>query len=108
MGYFTSFNLTTSVNNEIDHYNILEELRSENECARYALTKNGEVSDTTKWYNHEKDMREFSKKHPNVLFILRGEGEFNDDMWIKYFKNGKMQSCKATIVYPDYNEAELE
>lgn len=61
-----------------------------------------------KWYDWEKDMRKYSKKHPETVFELIGEGEDNDDLWKAYFKNGKMQFCKAKITYDEFNENELE
>lgn len=62
----------------------------------------------TKWYSFEKDMREVSKKHPNVLLKLSGEGEENGDLWEAYFLNGKMQMCKAKIEYDAFNENLLQ
>ena len=53
-------------------------------------------------------MREVSKQHPNVLFELSGEGGENGDLWKAYFKNGKMQMCKAKIIYDDFDEAQLQ
>jgi hypothetical protein len=64
-------------------------------------------SDGCKWYDHQKDMRSFSRKYPEVLFILSGEGEESGDMWRAYFKNGKMQFVKAKIVFDDFNAALL-
>jgi len=63
--------------------------------------------DSIKWYEHEKDMRKYSKKHPNVLFKLSGEGEESGDIWIEYYKNGKIQKCEATISFEDYDESKL-
>lgn len=65
-------------------------------------------SESMKWYEWEDDMRFFSKKFPTVLFTLNGEGEENDDMWKAYFKNGKMQFCKAKIAFDPFNEKELK
>ena len=62
----------------------------------------------TKWYDFEKDMREVSKQHPNVLFELSGEGEETDDLWKAYFKDGKMQMCEARIEYDNFDEAQLQ
>lgn len=63
--------------------------------------------DSCKWYDHEEDMKEFSKKYPDMVFHLYGEGEDNTDMWYKHFKNGKMQVCPALITFDDYDEDEL-
>lgn len=54
--------------------------------------------DTIKWYAHEADMKVFSKKYPEVVFVLEGKGEEPGDLWKKYFKNGKMQAAYAEIV----------
>jgi hypothetical protein len=53
-------------------------------------------------------MRAFSKIYPNTLFKLKGEGEEAGDVWIKYFKNGKMQSCPAKITFEEYDENKLK
>lgn len=63
--------------------------------------------DDCKWYEHERDMKELSEKFPTILFTLKGEGEESGDIWIKYFKYGKMQICDAQIVFEPYNEAFL-
>jgi len=65
-------------------------------------------SDPCKWYNHEKDMREFSRMYPDILFILSGEGEESGDLWRAYFKNGKMQMTMAKIVYDKFDAGQLK
>ena len=60
------------------------------------------------WYDHEKDMRSFSRSYPDVLFILSGEGEDSGDLWRAYFKNGKMQRVAAKIVYDKFNAGQLK
>lgn len=60
-----------------------------------------------KWYDHERDMREFSKKFPDPTFVLRGEGEDTGDLWVAYFKNGKSVKHRAVITYPDFDPAQL-
>jgi len=63
--------------------------------------------DSCSWYDHETDMREFSKRFPDILFKLRGEGAESGDIWAKYFKDGKMQDCQAEINIPPYDESKL-
>ena len=63
--------------------------------------------DECKWYDHEEDMIKISKKYPEMVFHLHGEGEETGDIWDKHFKNGKMQVCKAKIVIPPYDENQL-
>jgi hypothetical protein len=60
-----------------------------------------------KWYEHEKDMKEFSKRFPKVLFTLRGEGEESGDVWVKYFQNGKMQVEKVDIKLGEFDPKKL-
>ena len=60
-----------------------------------------------KWYDHEKDMKLLSQIYPETTFLLEGEGEESGDIWRKYFKNGKMQVCKAEIVFPAFDESKL-
>lgn len=60
------------------------------------------------WYGHQNDMLKLSKIYPDVLFKLEGVGEEFEDIWVKYFKNGKMQVCKAEIVFPPYDESKMQ
>lgn len=64
--------------------------------------------ESCKWYDCEKDMKSFSKSYPNVLFKISGEGEESGDIWVKYFQNGLMQTCKAEIVIPPFDPAKLK
>ena len=63
---------------------------------------------TCKWYDQEQDMKIFSEKFPTVIFKLQGAGEDMGDLWVKYFKNGKMQKCIAIISYEEYDESKLK
>jgi hypothetical protein len=61
-----------------------------------------------KWYSWRDDITEFSKKHPNILFTVHGEGEDSSDLWNCYIQNGKSQYCEARIEYPPYDPKEMK
>jgi len=63
--------------------------------------------DDQTWFNCDQDMKEYSLKYPELVFTLQGLGEDRDDMWFKYFKNGKMQECPAIITFDKYDETKL-
>ncbi len=103
MGYYTKHTLRVDGDT-----NLIAELVAENEGASWAFDANGNTEDACKWYSHRKDMRDFSFRHPDVLFTLNGEGEESGDIWVEYYKGGKMQPCKAEIVLPDFDESLLK
>ncbi len=62
----------------------------------------------TTWYNYEDDMRILSRRFPDLVLYLHGEGEQSEDMWDKYFVGGRMQECYAQIVYDDFDPKKLD
>lgn len=82
-----------------------------NECisgnAKLAITVNGKTNETCKWYEHDEDLLDFSKKHPNAVFELYGDGEENA-LYKKYYKNGKMQLAPAIISFDEYDPSKLK
>lgn len=61
-----------------------------------------------KWYEHDTDMLNLSKKFPELLFTLNGHGEETEDMWYSYYYNGKLQHCPAKITYDDFDFEKLK
>lgn len=100
MGYLTRFVIETDPEND----ELWEKLRQDDELGEVFIE--GRV--TAKWYSHERDLKDLSLKYPEVLFTVYGEGEESGDIWRKYFKNGKMQVCKAVITFPEFDEAKME
>lgn len=78
------------------------------EEATYCLMPDGSPAESGKWYEHETDMRVFSKEIPEVLFTLHGEGDENGDIWKKYFLNGKCQVAKAVIQFLPFDKSKLQ
>ena len=99
MGYYTRHELVIQ-NGSND---LIQELMDFSEEAGYAINEDGGTEDSTKWYEHELQLRLFSVLHPKVIFKLIGEGEEAGDSWHEYYMDGKMQVCKAVITYPQFN-----
>jgi hypothetical protein len=108
MGYHTDFQLS------VDHYWPYAESKIDaaiDEMNRYfERSSDGtfwlDLDDT--WYDHEEDMVKLSAKFPEILFELEGTGEQAMDLWVKYFKGGKIQRAPAQITFPDFDEKLLE
>lgn len=111
MGYYTKFELSVIAKNR--------EARDQMDTL-YVDAESGVVIDdyfsvadllegnagATKWYSWEKDMQEFSKKYPLLIFQLDGvgqEGEF--DIWRAFIKNGKSFTQEAELKFekPDFS-----
>ena len=101
MGYYTTYTLRTT--RGCDNQEEIEEKLQE--ISGYSIKFGWD--DPYKWYTHEQDMKELSKIYPETTFLLEGQGEESEDIWRKYFKNGKMQVCKAKIVFPAFDESKL-
>jgi hypothetical protein len=108
MGYYTSYSLKV-YEGERTIQEILAELieTGEFEYLDYALDEDGDSLEPCKWYDHEADLIEISKRYPDIVFVLKGEGEEPGDLWYKYFKNGKIQRCYAEITFEPYDESKL-
>jgi len=98
MGYYTTHTLYTDDRSDIDHQKNISDLSGYSDC----------FSDEIKWYSHEKEMRSYSKKHPEVLFTLEGEGEESGDIWKEYYFNGLMQRENLVINLPPFDQSKLK
>ncbi len=100
MGYYTRHELEI-----VDSNDYVTDYKKEiSEIADYTSLFN----ESCKWYDHEKDMRAYSKKHPNTVFKLSGEGEETGDLWHEYYLNGKMQRANAIITFDKYDANKLQ
>lgn len=109
MGYYTDYGLSI-IRSGYDREKtngLIKEFREENENAKYAINDDGDCDNSCKWYDHEKDLKEFSLKHPNVLFKLEGTGEESGDEWKLYVQAGHSQVCRGRIVFDEFDESKL-
>jgi hypothetical protein len=97
MGYYTRHELEhndTAIHGP-DHEEDITELSG----YPYNLFNDGEI----KWYNHDEDMKAYSKRYPKVTFIISGVGEEEGDYWKAYYKNGKVATY-AGIMSVEYHD----
>ena len=78
MGYYTHYKLALPSDK---HMEALREI-----CGDQVDYLNS--GEGTKWYNHDEDMLALSKRFPDVLFVLDGDGETQGDVWRKFYRNG--------------------
>jgi hypothetical protein len=61
------------------------------------------------WYDFDLDMKQLSTCSPGILYTLRGEGEGQGDVWVRYYLNGKVQTeTVPTVDLPGFNPEKLE
>jgi len=99
MGYYTRHKLEIVEGNDYvtDYEKEISELADYGNC----------FEDEIKWYDHQKNMVEYSKRHPKVVFKLSGEGEESGDIWTEYYQDGKMQREKAEIKVAGFDKSKL-
>lgn len=105
MGYYTSY--TLSVLEGGDEKELISEFIKDSDGAMYAIDEYGDTLESCKWYDSNSDLIEFSKKHPDVIFCLEGDGEDREDSWKLYVKEGKSQECRAKLVFPEFDKNKL-
>lgn len=54
---------------------------------------------TGKWYERRTDMAALSSRYPDVLFTIKGQGEDTGDLWVEYWRDGKVQ-CEVPTFAP--------
>ncbi len=101
MGYYTRFELSwkptnkfkgneDDLNNAVGNYIEKHNL--------YGVDRNGETTDSVKWYESKEDVKNMSLEIKNVIFHLSAEGEESGDIWDFYALDGKTQLHKAEII----------
>ena len=105
MGYYTKYEIAMyPQQNKKNELEIMREIAAKiHNCSPEEISDSEAewcLSDHMKWYSHEADMFAVSKMYPEITFVLEGEGEEHEDMWVKYFNNGDFEACYAEITYP--------
>lgn len=111
MGYYTSYSMDVTGFDETTLTKLIAMMREKDLLgyvfdAEYLLDKNGTTIsfspyDTQKWYLHDEDMLDISRKFPDMTFKLVGTGEDPDDRWYTLYHNGECETIHSVITWPD-------
>jgi hypothetical protein len=93
MGYYTRYEFVSAEGGDA---------QAIKECIETVSDYGNLFDDSCKWYDHEKDMSEVSKRFPNVLIRIDGEGEEAGDVWRLAAKNGRVEKIAAELVFKDF------
>lgn len=105
MGYYTiySLNIIKDPNNEIEAF--------KNELSNYFTdTEVDYLFDgylEAKWYDWSTNLEGISKKFPNMLFLLSGDGEEPLDIWNCYFCNGNSHYREIQTHWEEFDAEEF-
>lgn len=106
VGYYTTFKMGVESNEDNDteslkqfQYDIDSEYEFGSEELQLDWLIHGDC-DNMKWYDHHEDMCELSKRYPNLLLWLTGNGEESGDIWKAWYRNGKSVVVKPKLDFP--------
>lgn len=115
MGYRTSICLAIyDTDDETVKEQIIKELLALNGYQLWPLAINGEsFGDKMLWTYLEATMLVISERHQNLLFVVQGQGDDDNDKWQNTYKNGQSSHWNAqdfqypTAIDPTVNEKQL-
>lgn len=93
MGYYTSYEIEVRPS----------ELRERVIASVEALVSYNPFEGSTKWYDHEANLKTVSRGYPDVLVIIDGEGEEVNDKWRMFVQNGKTETHRMPEWKPPEN-----
>ena len=108
MGYSTRYELNAEYAAVASPGAAIADLVKTSEEAGYCLKEDGSSADSGKWYEHEAELINHSKRYPHILFTLAGDGQEQGDTWKKYFLNGCVQVERATVTIAPFDPAKLK
>lgn len=86
MGYYTLFSFS-HINGPKEQYDKMLK-----DVAETLGDKDVTETESTyaKWYDYDKDIRELSKKYPDITFCVSGDGEDSEDLWQEFWHAGEV------------------
>lgn len=84
MGYYSTFKIIECASDKMKEALIEESGNYKSGWYNYRM-------DDVKWYNWKDNLTAVSKKFPNILLVLEGHGEEENDDWRAYALGGKIE-----------------
>lgn len=94
----------------VDFIEVIGKFRKESDDAYVFIDNNGKTNESGSGYTIMEDLKEFSKKYPNIVFQLdvTWDSGFGDPPSRYFYENGKVQDCKVEMVFEDYNNSKMK
>lgn len=86
MGYYTYYSLNLISGPEEEFEKMLKDI---NEITGLDFSEDNCQEAT--WYESDKDMLMLSKRYPDLVVSLSGDGECSDDLWETRYRNGESE-----------------
>ncbi|CAM0055225.1 hypothetical protein VPHK460_0175 [Vibrio phage K460] len=102
MGYYTDY--TVEVENGDPFEEVLDAIKEQSD---YSGWDGNELRDV-KWYRYRDDVKYISRRFPDKLIVVSGEGEESGDVWREYFLDGKSHCVKAKFAFEDFDKNKLK
>lgn len=87
MGYYTTFSITKIKGSDEDFGLFLRDINK-----KTGLAFDKDTQQTAKWYDAKEDLAEVSKKYPDLLIEVFGEGEDSGDLWRIRYRGGDSET----------------
>lgn len=101
MGYYTEYEMTVKAKTEAELNDAIDFL---NQISRISFVKAEFNTLHRKWYEHEADLKKLTHKMQAIEVELDGDGEESGDVWIKRFKQWKMQVSRQTQAMTPFSD----
>lgn len=112
MGYYTDFTLDIQEKDRFgNELSALDVDLVEQEVEKMNVFESGNFGEgwygNAKWYDRDADMILLSKRFPDMIFFLEGDGEDSDDRWGNYYCGGKVMYNGIELVYHPFDQNKL-
>lgn len=87
MGYSTYFTLNKIQGSDEDFNALVKDIEEKS-----GVDFSEENGQSARWYDYYEDMTALSKKYPDLVVQLDGDGEDSDDIWEARFHNGNVET----------------